>query len=233
VQAPRPLSRPWLARLAVRHGPPTSSSSATPPPTACPPSPVAHRTPATTSFNCLRPTTVAAASGIGGGRLLLLLAQGQGCPRGLRGQGRQLQVLYGDFPGGLRDVNTEWQEVRNAMFYRWRAARLCSLRWCASCARRSPGCCDASARNVGSDSEPRGWSRPSSCSGTAVHFATSALRQGIARRGRPRASGVRSHRQYGSSPRGCPGNVAGWPVAALRRGAARRAHAPRSPRQQR
>jgi glycosidase len=32
------------------------------------------------------------------------------------------QVLYGDFPGGLKDVNTEWQEVRNAMFYaygRW------------------------------------------------------------------------------------------------------------------
>lgn len=32
------------------------------------------------------------------------------------------QVLYGDFPGGLKDVNTEWQEVRNAMFFaygRW------------------------------------------------------------------------------------------------------------------
>lgn len=32
------------------------------------------------------------------------------------------QVVYGDFPGGLKDVNTEWQEVRNAMFYaygRW------------------------------------------------------------------------------------------------------------------
>lgn len=32
------------------------------------------------------------------------------------------QVLYGDFPGGLKDLNTEWQEVRNAMFYaygRW------------------------------------------------------------------------------------------------------------------
>ena len=32
------------------------------------------------------------------------------------------QTLYGDFPGGLKDVNTEWQEVRNAMFYaygRW------------------------------------------------------------------------------------------------------------------
>ncbi len=32
------------------------------------------------------------------------------------------QVLYGDFPGGLKDVNTEWKEVRNAMYYaygRW------------------------------------------------------------------------------------------------------------------
>ena len=32
------------------------------------------------------------------------------------------QVLYGDFPGGLKDVKTEWKEVRNAMFYaygRW------------------------------------------------------------------------------------------------------------------
>jgi alpha-amylase len=32
------------------------------------------------------------------------------------------QTLYGDFPGGLKDVNTEWQEVRNAMFFaygRW------------------------------------------------------------------------------------------------------------------
>ncbi|HPB96552.1 MAG TPA: alpha-amylase family glycosyl hydrolase [Polyangiaceae bacterium] len=32
------------------------------------------------------------------------------------------QVLYGDFPGGLKDVNTEWQEVRDAMFFaygRW------------------------------------------------------------------------------------------------------------------
>jgi glycosidase len=32
------------------------------------------------------------------------------------------QVMYGDFPGGLKDVNTQWQEVRNAMFYaygRW------------------------------------------------------------------------------------------------------------------
>ena len=27
------------------------------------------------------------------------------------------QVLYGDFPGGLKDINTEWQEVRNAMFH--------------------------------------------------------------------------------------------------------------------
>jgi len=35
---------------------------------------------------------------------------------------RPEQVLYGDFPGGLKDVNTEWVEVRNAMFYaygRW------------------------------------------------------------------------------------------------------------------
>lgn len=32
------------------------------------------------------------------------------------------QVVYGDFPGGLKDVNTQWSEVRNAMFYaygRW------------------------------------------------------------------------------------------------------------------